>query len=69
MIEVKELYKSFGDMEVLKGVDMHLNKGENLGILGKSGTGKSVLAKCIVRLLEPDYGSIRVLGQIGRAHV
>jgi phospholipid/cholesterol/gamma-HCH transport system ATP-binding protein len=63
MIEVKELYKSFGDMEVLKGVDMHLNKGENLGILGKSGTGKSVLAKCIVRLLEPDYGSIRVLGQ------
>lgn len=63
MIEVKELYKAFGDLEILKGVDLHLLKGENLGILGKSGTGKSVLAKCIVRLLEPDYGSINVLGK------
>lgn len=63
MIEVRELYKSFGDVAILKGVDMHLSPGENLGILGKSGTGKSVLTKCIVRLLEPDYGHIRVLGQ------
>lgn len=63
MIAVKDLYKGFGDLEILKGVDVHLLAGENLGILGKSGTGKSVLAKCIVRLLEPDYGSISVLGQ------
>lgn len=63
MIEVKELYKSFGDLEVLKGVDLYLAEGENLGILGKSGVGKSVLTKCIVRLLEPDYGSIKVLGE------
>lgn len=63
MIEVKELYKAFGELEILKGVDMHLAQGENLGILGKSGTGKSVLTKCIVRLLEPDFGKISVLGK------
>lgn len=63
MIEVRNLYKSFGDKEILKGVNLHLNEGENLGILGKSGVGKSVLAKCIVRLIEPDYGEIKVLGK------
>lgn len=63
MIDVKNLWKSFGEKEVLKGVNLHLNKGENLGILGKSGTGKSVLAKCIVRLITPDEGEIKVLGQ------
>lgn len=63
MIDVKDLYKGFGEKEILKGVSLHLNAGENLGILGKSGTGKSVLTKCIVRLLEPDYGSIKVLDQ------
>ncbi|NLI71489.1 MAG: ATP-binding cassette domain-containing protein [Bacteroidales bacterium] len=63
MIEVRNLYKSFGDKEILKGVNLHLREGENLGILGKSGVGKSVLAKCIVRLIEPDYGEIKVLGK------
>ncbi|MFV0391999.1 MAG: ABC transporter ATP-binding protein [Paludibacteraceae bacterium] len=63
IIEVKDLYKAFDDLEILKGVDMHLGQGENLGILGKSGMGKSVLTKCIVRLLEPDYGIVRVLGK------
>lgn len=63
MIDVKDLYKAFGEKEILKGVNVHLNAGENLGILGKSGTGKSVLTKCIVRLLEPDYGQIKVLDQ------
>ncbi len=63
MIDVKDLYKAFGEKEILKGVNVHLNAGENLGILGKSGTGKSVLTKCIVRLLEPDYGHIQVLDQ------
>ncbi|MHB9056503.1 MAG: ABC transporter ATP-binding protein [Paludibacteraceae bacterium] len=63
MIEVKDLYKAFGEKEILKGVDLHLIEGENLGIIGKSGVGKSVLTKCIVRLIEPDYGEIRVLGK------
>lgn len=63
MIEVQNLYKSFGGKEVLKGISLHLKEGENLGILGKSGVGKSVLTKCIVRLIEPDYGEIKVLGK------
>lgn len=63
MIVVKELYKSFGNKEILKGVNLHLKEGENLGILGKSGMGKSVLTKCIVRLIEPDAGHINVLGE------
>lgn len=63
MIVVENLYKSFGELEVLRGVSFKLNTGENLGILGKSGTGKSVLAKCIVRLLEPESGNIEVLGR------
>jgi phospholipid/cholesterol/gamma-HCH transport system ATP-binding protein len=46
----------------LRGIDLTLHKGENLGIVGKSGIGKSVLTKCIVRLIEPDAGSIEVLG-------
>lgn len=63
MIQVTDLYKAFGEKEILKGVDLHLAQGENLGILGKSGTGKSVLTKCIVRLIEPDFGEIKVLGK------
>lgn len=63
MIRIKNLYKTFEDELVLDGVDMHLNPGENLAILGRSGVGKSVLAKCIVRLIEPDAGSIEVLGK------
>ena len=62
VIIVKQLYKSFGDKHILRGIDLTLHKGENLGIIGKSGTGKSVLAKCIVRLIEPDKGEINVLG-------
>mgnify|MGYP000867200790 CR=1 FL=1 len=62
VIVVKHLYKSFGDKHILQGIDMVLHKGENLGIVGKSGTGKSVLIKCIVRLIEPDAGEINVLG-------
>lgn len=61
-IEVSGLQKRFGTLEVLKDLSLELRKGENLVVLGKSGTGKSVLIKCIVRLLEPDDGSIRVLG-------
>ena len=61
-IVVKNLYKSFRDKHILQGIDITSNRGENLGIVGKSGIGKSVLTKCIVRLIEPDAGEINVLG-------
>jgi phospholipid/cholesterol/gamma-HCH transport system ATP-binding protein len=60
---IRDLYKSFGDREVLKGVNLDLYQGENLVILGRSGTGKSVLIKCMVGLIKPDSGSINVLGK------
>lgn len=63
VILIRGLTKSFGDHPVLRGIDLHVNKGENLVILGKSGTGKSVLIKCIVRLEWPDGGKITVFGQ------
>ena len=63
VIEVKGVKKSFGEMHVLKGVDLHLSKGENLVVLGKSGSGKSVLIKLVVRLLKADEGTIDVLGK------
>lgn len=59
-IEVADLQISFGSLDVLKGVSLDLYQNENLVVLGKSGTGKSVLIKCIVRLLKPDSGSIKV---------
>lgn len=62
VIIVRDLYKSFGDKHILNGINLDLLRGENLGILGKSGIGKSVLTKCIVRLIEPDAGEIEVLG-------
>lgn len=62
VIEIEQLYKSFREKHILKGIDLTLHKGENLGIVGKSGIGKSVLTKCIVRLIEADSGSINVLG-------
>jgi phospholipid/cholesterol/gamma-HCH transport system ATP-binding protein len=63
MASIRDLRKSFGDLEVLKGVDLDLFKSENLVILGRSGTGKSVLIKCMVGLMKPDSGSITVLGR------
>jgi len=60
VIEIKNLRKSFGSLEVLKDVSLVLNDGENLVVLGKSGTGKSVLIKCIVGLLNADAGTINV---------
>lgn len=62
VIEIKELYKSFGSNEVLKGVTFSLNKGENLVVLGKSGSGKSIVIKCIVGLVIVDQGEINVFG-------
>ena len=63
VIEIKDLYKSFEDLAVLKGVDLTVNKGENVVVLGRSGSGKSVLIKIIVGLLKPDSGEVKVLGQ------
>lgn len=63
VIEISNLKKSFGDLEILKDVSLKLNAGENLVVLGKSGTGKSVLIKCIVGLLISDSGTIKVFDQ------
>ena len=63
VISISGLYKSFGDLEVLKGIDFNLFKGENVAVLGKSGTGKSVLVKIIAGLLKPDLGEVVVLDQ------
>lgn len=60
VIEINGLKKSFGNLEVLKNVSLKLLNGENLVVLGKSGTGKSVLIKCIVGLLTADSGTIKV---------
>ena len=63
VITIKGLYKSFGELEVLKNVDLTVYKGENIAVLGKSGSGKSVLIKIIAGLLKPDQGEVMVLGQ------
>jgi phospholipid/cholesterol/gamma-HCH transport system ATP-binding protein len=63
VIEINNLKKGFFGQEVLKNVSLQLLDGENLVVLGKSGSGKSVLIKCIVRLLIPDEGTINVLGE------
>ena len=62
VVRIRNLYKSFGSRKVLSGVNLDLKERENLVILGKSGTGKSVLIKCMVGLLKPDSGEINVLG-------
>lgn len=62
IIELTNIKKKFGDREILKGVNFHLKKNENVVILGKSGSGKSVIMKMIVGLIEPDEGEIIVLG-------
>lgn len=63
IIEITNLKKGFGDLIVLSDLSLQLNRGENLVVLGKSGSGKSVLIKCIVRLLKADEGTIKVLGE------
>ena len=63
VVIIRDLFKAFGDNEVLRGVDLDLYHGENLVVLGKSGTGKSVLIKIISGLLKPDSGLVKVLGR------
>ena len=61
VIDVEHVYKSFGTNHVLKDFTMQVRRGENIAVLGKSGSGKSVLIKCIIRLNEPDKGNIKLL--------
>lgn len=63
VIKIRGLEKSFEDYAVLRGIDLDLYQGENLVVLGRSGSGKSVLIKLVSGLLRPDNGSIEVLGQ------
>jgi phospholipid/cholesterol/gamma-HCH transport system ATP-binding protein len=62
-IKVRGLKKAFGPKQVLNGVDLDVPRGQSLVIIGGSGTGKSVLIKCILGLIEPDSGSIEIDGQ------
>jgi phospholipid/cholesterol/gamma-HCH transport system ATP-binding protein len=62
VIDIRGLYKSFGKNDILKGVDISVKRGENLVVLGKSGSGKSVTIKCLVGLITPDKGEIKVFG-------
>ncbi len=61
MLEIKDLRKSFGDNHVLNGFNLELFEGENLVIMGKSGSGKSVMIKCLVGLTQVDSGSIIIM--------
>jgi phospholipid/cholesterol/gamma-HCH transport system ATP-binding protein len=61
--EVSHLKKSFGNNRVLNDISFNIEKGENLAVLGKSGSGKSVLIKCLVGLLEPDSGDVTLFGE------
>ncbi|KJZ26524.1 ABC transporter ATP-binding protein [Tritonibacter mobilis] len=63
MIEMRQVAKAFGSNEVLRGVDLEVAKGSSLVIIGGSGTGKSVALKCVLGLIEPDTGEIRVDGK------
>src|SRR5688500_1911670 len=62
VLELVHVKKSFGDNHVLKDINLEVSKGENLVIFGQSGSGKSVLIKCLVGLIEADEGKLVVLG-------
>jgi len=60
MVEIKDLHKSFDELVVLDGVSLNVESGQNMVVFGRSGTGKSVLLKCLIRLMEPESGSIKI---------
>ena len=62
VIEIEDLHKAFGPRKILRGVNLTVPKGKSVAVMGGSGTGKSVLLKHIVRLMEPDQGTVQVLG-------
>ena len=63
VIDIRHLKKSFGENEVLKGIDFHVNKGEVVSIIGSSGSGKSTLLRCINLLEDPNDGEIIYKGK------
>ncbi|MBE0424959.1 MAG: ATP-binding cassette domain-containing protein, partial [Lutibacter sp.] len=63
ILSIKNLKKSFGDNHVLNGFTLELFEGENLVLMGKSGSGKSVMIKCLVGLMQPDEGSLEIMGK------
>ncbi len=63
MIEITDLHKSFNSNRILDGISFKVAEGENMVVFGRSGTGKSVLLKCMIRLLEPDSGDIKIQGK------
>jgi phospholipid/cholesterol/gamma-HCH transport system ATP-binding protein len=63
MIDIRDLRKAFGEKEVLRGIDLKVETGESMVIIGGSGTGKSVLLKCILGLVHPDSGTILLDGE------
>ena len=63
VIAVEDLHKSFGTQKVLNGISLTVKRGETLAVLGRSGTGKSVLLRLIIGLEKPDSGSVRIHGQ------
>ncbi len=63
VVAVEDLHKSFGSQKVLNGISLTVSRGETLAVLGRSGTGKSVLLRLIIGLEKPDSGSVRIHGQ------
>ena len=63
MIEIKNLHKAFNGSIVLDGVSFTVEEAENMVVFGRSGTGKSVLLKCMIRLMEADSGNVIIKGQ------
>jgi phospholipid/cholesterol/gamma-HCH transport system ATP-binding protein len=63
MIRIRDLHKSFGPKQVLAGIDLDVGKAESVVVIGGSGTGKSVLLKCILGIMRPDSGTIEIDGQ------
>jgi len=63
VVEIEHLKKAFGSNEVLKDISLKVEKGENLAVFGRSGSGKSVLIKCLVGLVDADDGKVKILGE------
>ena len=65
LFEMKDIKKSFGDLDVLKGISLTVEEGEVLSIIGPSGSGKSTLLRCATHLETPDSGEIKQSGEVG----
>ena len=63
VVQIRNLHKSFGNLEVLKGIDLDVHESEVVCLIGSSGSGKSTLLRCVNLLEKPDNGSITVFGE------